>query len=196
MSFINYNSKEINCKIVYFGPSMSGKTTNLQYIYSQTHPDGKGKMISLQTDNERTLFFDFLPLALGTLRGFKIRFHLYTVPGQSYYDASRKLILRGVDGIVFVIDSQVTRMEANLESFATLRGNLEEQGYELENIPLVFQYNKRDLPNVSPLGEMAKILNPSGLPSYEAVASNGIGVLETLKGLSKLILKDLKGGQS
>ncbi len=196
MSFINYNSKEINCKIVYFGPSMSGKTTNLQFIYSQTHPDGKGKMISLQTENERTLFFDFLPLALGTLRGFKIRFHLYTVPGQSYYDASRKLILRGVDGIVFVSDSQVTRMEANLESFATLRGNLEEQGYELENIPLVFQYNKRDLPNVSPLGEMAKILNPSGLPSYEAVASNGIGVLETLKGLSKLILKDLKGGQS
>jgi mutual gliding-motility protein MglA len=196
MSFINYNSKEINCKIVYFGPAMSGKTTNLQYIYSQTHPDGKGKMISLQTENERTLFFDFLPLALGTLRGFKIRFHLYTVPGQSYYDASRKLILRGVDGIVFVSDSQVTRMEANLESFATLRGNLEEQGYELENIPLVFQYNKRDLPNVSPLGEMAKILNPQGLPSYEAVASNGIGVLETLKGLSKLILKDLKGGQS
>jgi signal recognition particle receptor subunit beta len=196
MSFINYNSKEINCKIVYFGPSMSGKTTNLQFIYSQTHPDGKGKMISLQTENERTLFFDFLPLALGTLRGFKIRFHLYTVPGQSYYDASRKLILRGVDGMVFVSDSQVTRMEANLESFATLRGNLEEQGYELENIPLVFQYNKRDLPNVSPLGEMAKILNPSGLPSYEAVASNGIGVLETLKGLSKLILKDLKGGQS
>ncbi len=193
MSFINYNSKEINCKIVYFGPAMSGKTTNLQYIYSQTHPDGKGKMISLQTDNERTLFFDFLPLALGTLRGFKIRFHLYTVPGQSYYDASRKLILRGVDGIVFVIDSQVTRMEANLESFTTLRGNLEEQGYEIENIPLVFQYNKRDLPNVCPLPELAKVLNPRGLPSFEAVASNGSGVLETLKGLSKLILKDLKG---
>jgi signal recognition particle receptor subunit beta len=150
-------------------------------------------MISLQTENERTLFFDFLPLALGTLRGFKIRFHLYTVPGQSYYDASRKLILRGVDGIVFVSDSQVTRMEANLESFATLRSNLEEQGYELENIPLVFQYNKRDLPNVCPLPEMAKVLNPRGLPSYEAVASSGVGVLETLKGLSKLILKDLKG---
>jgi mutual gliding-motility protein MglA len=193
MSFINYNSKEINCKIVYFGPSMSGKTTNLQYIFSQTHPDGKGKMISLQTENERTLFFDFLPLALGTLRGFKIRFHLYTVPGQSYYDASRKLILRGVDGIVFVSDSQVTRMEASLESLATLRSNLEEQGYELENIPIVFQYNKRDLPNVCPLQEMAKVLNPRGLPAYEAVASNGIGVLETLKGLSKLILKDLKG---
>jgi signal recognition particle receptor subunit beta len=193
MSFINYNSKEINCKIVYFGPSMSGKTTNLQYIYSQTHPDGKGKMISLQTQNERTLFFDFLPLALGTLRGFKIRFHLYTVPGQSYYDASRKLILRGVDGIVFVLDSQVARMEANLESFATLRSNLEEQGYELENIPIVFQYNKRDLPNVGPVSELAKVLNPRGLPSFEAVASNGVGVLETLKGLSKLILKDLRG---
>ena len=193
MSFVNYNSKEINCKIVYFGPSMSGKTTNLQYIYSQSHPDGKGKMISLQTDQERTLFFDFLPLALGTLRGFKIRFHLYTVPGQSYYDASRKLILRGVDGIVFVSDSQVTRMEANLESFAILKENLEEQGYELESIPLVFQYNKRDLPNVCPLQEMEKVLNPRGLPAFEAVASNGSGVLETLKGLSKLILKDLKG---
>lgn len=193
MSFVNYNSKEINCKIVYFGPSMSGKTTNLQYIYSQTNPDGKGRMISLQTENERTLFFDFLPLALGTLRGFKIRFHLYTVPGQSYYDASRKLILRGVDGIVFVSDSQVTRMEANLESFATLRNNLEEQGYDLETIPLVFQYNKRDLANVCPLAEMEKALNPRGFGAFEAVASNGTGVLETLKGLSKLILKDLKG---
>jgi len=193
MSFVNYNSKEINCKIVYFGPSMSGKTTNLQFIYSQTHPDGKGRMISLQTENERTLFFDFLPLALGTLRGFKIRFHLYTVPGQSYYDASRKLILRGVDGIVLVSDSQVSRMEANLESVATLRSNLEEQGYELENIPLVYQYNKRDLANVCPLSEMEKALNPRGFPAFEAVASNGTGVLETLKGLSKLILKDLKG---
>lgn len=150
-------------------------------------------MISLQTENERTLFFDFLPLALGTLRGFKIRFHLYTVPGQSYYDASRKLILRGVDGIVLVSDSQVTRMEANLESVATLRSNLEEQGYELENIPLVYQYNKRDLANVCPLSEMEKALNPRGFPAFEAVASNGAGVLETLKGLSKLILKDLKG---
>lgn len=193
MSFVNYNSKEINCKIVYFGPAMSGKTTNLQYIYSQTQPEGKGKMISLQGENERTLFFDFLPLALGTLRGFKIRFHLYTVPGQSYYDASRKLILRGVDGIVFVSDSQVTRMEANLESFATLQTSLEEQGYEIERIPIVHQYNKRDLPNVCPLSEMAKVLNPQGAPQYEAVANSGVGVLETLKGLSKLILNDLKG---
>ena len=193
MSFVNYNSKEINCKIVYFGPAMGGKTTNLQVIYSQTAADGKGKMISLQTQNERTLFFDFLPLALGTLRGFKIRFHLYTVPGQSYYDASRKLILRGVDGIVFVCDSDVTRMEANLESFATLRSNLEEQGYEIDNVPLVFQYNKRDLPNACPISEMEKALNPLGKPSFEAIASSGGGVLETLKGLSKLILKDLKG---
>ena len=193
MSFINYNSKEINCKIVYFGPSTSGKTTNLQYIYSQTHPEAKGRMISLQTDNERTLFFDFLPLALGTLRGYKVRFHLYTVPGQSYYDASRKLILRGVDGIVLVMDSSVARMEANLESIATLRANLEEQGYEIDKIPLVFQYNKRDLPNVCPHSEMDKILNPRGNPAYEAVANKGIGVLETLKGLSKSILKELKG---
>lgn len=193
MSFINYNSKEINCKIVYFGPAMSGKTTNLQYIYAQTSGDSKGKMISLQTDNERTLFFDFLPLALGTLRGFKVRFHLYTVPGQSYYDASRKLILRGVDGIVFVSDSQLTRMESNLESYATLVENLEEQGYEIDKIPIVFQYNKRDLPNSCPLHEMAKVLNPAGAPEFEAVASNGSGVLETLKGLSKIILKELKG---
>lgn len=193
MSFVNYNSKEINCKIVYFGPAMSGKTTNLQYIYSQTSPDAKGKLISLNTTNERTLFFDFLPLALGTLRGFKIRFHLYTVPGQTYYDASRKLILRGVDGIVFVCDSSVTRMEANLESYAALQSNLEEQGYEIASIPLVFQYNKRDLPNVSPVQEMAKVLNPLGLPAFEAMANQGTGVLETLKALSKLILRELKG---
>ncbi len=154
MSFINYNSKEINCKIVYFGPATSGKTTNLQYIFNQTHPDGRGRMISLQTQSEHTLFFDFLPLALGTLRGFNVRFHLYTVPGQSYYDASRKLILRGVDGIVFVCDSNVTRMEANLESYSALVTNLEEQGYEIDKIPIVFQYNKRDLPNVCPLSEI------------------------------------------
>jgi len=172
---------------------MGGKTTNLQYIYAKTSGDAKGKMISLQTDNERTLFFDFLPLALGTLRGFKVRFHLYTVPGQSYYDASRKLILRGVDGIVFVSDSQVTRMESNLESYATLAENLEEQGYEIDKIPIVFQYNKRDLPNVCPTQEMAKILNPMAAPEFEAVASNGTGVMETLKGLSKIILKELKG---
>lgn len=193
MSFINYSSKEINCKIIYFGPSMSGKTSNLQYIYKQTAPDAKSKLISLQTDNERTLFFDFLPLALGTLRGFKVRFHLYTVPGQSYYDASRRLILRGVDGIVFVCDSNVTRMEANLESWQSLLENLEDQGYEIDKLPLVFQYNKRDLPNVCPTSEMSKLLNPRGAPQYEAVATQGGGVIETLKGLSKLILNELKG---
>lgn len=193
MSFVNYNSKEINCKIVYFGPSMSGKTMNLQYIYTQTHPNARSEMISLNTENERTLFFDFLPLALGKLRGFDVRFHLYTVPGQSYYDASRKLILRGVDGIVFVCDSNVTRMEANLESLQDLAENLEEQGYDINNIPIVFQFNKRDLPNVCPVEDMAKALNPQGLPQYEAVATSGIGVLETLKGISKLILMELKG---
>jgi len=193
MSFVNYNSKEINCKIVYFGPAMSGKTANLQYIYNETQPGAKSKLISLQTQNERTLFFDFLPLALGTLRGFKVRFHLYTVPGQSYYDASRRLILRGVDGIVFVCDSQVTRMEANSESFASLVENLEEQGYEIGKIPLVFQYNKRDIPNVSPVEELSKALNKLAAPEFSAVATKGVGVLETLKGISKLILADLKG---
>lgn len=193
MSFINYNSKEINCKIVYFGPAMSGKTANLQFIYNQTQTGAKSKLISLQTETERTLFFDFLPLALGTLRGFKIRFHLYTVPGQSYYDASRKLILRGVDGIVFVSDSQVTRMEANSESYASLVENLEEQGYEIAKIPLVFQYNKRDIPNICPVEEMSKNLNKLGAPEYAAVATQGRGVLETLKGLSKMILTELKG---
>lgn len=196
MSFINYNSKEINCKIIYFGPSMSGKTSNLQYIYQQTAATEKSKLISLQTENERTLFFDFLPLALGTLRGFNVRFHLYTVPGQSYYDASRRLILRGVDGIIFVCDSSVTRMEANLESWQSLLENLEDQGYEIDKIPLVFQFNKRDLPNVCPSGEMSKLLNPSGAPEFNAVASVGSGVLETLKGLSKLILAELKGQSS
>ena len=193
MSFVNYNSKEINCKIVYFGPAMGGKTANLQCIYNLTKPDAKGKLVSLQTDTERTLFFDFLPLALGTLRGFKIRFHLYTVPGQSYYDASRKLILRGVDGIVFVCDSQVTRMEANAESFASLVENLEDQGYEINKIPLVFQYNKRDIPNTSPVAEMSKELNTLGAPEFESVATECEGVMETLKALSKQILAELKG---
>ena len=146
MSFINYSSREINCKIVYYGPGLCGKTTNLQYIYTKTNPELKGKMISLATETERTLFFDFLPLALGQIRGFKTRFHLYTVPGQVFYDASRKLILKGVDGVVFVADSQIERMEANLESLDNLKINLREQGYELEKVPYVVQYNKRDLP--------------------------------------------------
>src|SRR5712664_1845333 len=148
MTFINYASREINCKIVYYGPGLCGKTTNLQHIFESTAPQARGKLISLATETDRTLFFDFMPLELGTVRGFKTRFHLYTVPGQVFYDASRKLILKGVDGVVFVADSQVERMEANLESFDNLRVNLAEQGYDLDRVPFVVQYNKRDLPNV------------------------------------------------
>jgi hypothetical protein len=192
MSFINYSSREINCKIVYYGPGLCGKTTNLQWIYTKTNPDLKGKMISLATETERTLFFDFLPLALGQIRGFKTRFHLYTVPGQVFYDASRKLILKGVDGVVFVADSQIERMEANLESLDNLRINLKDQGYELEKIPFVMQYNKRDLPNAAPLDEMRRTLNPMGVPDFEACAQTGTGVFETLKHVAKLVLTDLK----
>jgi len=195
MSFINYSSREINCKIVFYGPGLCGKTTNLQYIYKKTNPDSKGKMISLATETERTLFFDFLPLALGEIRGFKTRFHLYTVPGQVFYDASRKLILKGVDGVVFVADSQIERMEANIESIENLRINLSEQQYDLDKIPFVIQYNKRDLPNVVPLEEMKKALNPRSVPDYEAVAMEGTGVFDTLKAIAKLVIMELKRGQ-
>jgi signal recognition particle receptor subunit beta len=192
MSFINYSSREINCKIVFYGPGLCGKTTNLHWIYKKTNPDSKGKMISLATETERTLFFDFLPLALGEIRGFKTRFHLYTVPGQVFYDASRKLNLKGVDGVVFVADSQVERMEANLESLDNLRVNLGEQGYDLAKVPYVVQYNKRDLPNAAPLEEMRRLCNPSGAPDYEACATVGKGVFETLKAVAKGVLTDLK----
>jgi signal recognition particle receptor subunit beta len=192
MSFINYSSREINCKIVYYGPGLCGKTTNLQYIYNKTNPEAKGKMISLATETERTLFFDFLPLSLGEIRGFRTRFHLYTVPGQVFYDASRKLILKGVDGVVFVADSQVERMEANLESLDNLRVNLGEQGYDLAKVPYIVQYNKRDLPNAAPLEEMRRLCNPSGAPDFEACATVGKGVFETLKAVAKGILTDLK----
>ncbi len=195
MSFINYASREINCKIVYYGPGLCGKTTNLQYIYQKTAPEAKGKMISLATETERTLFFDFLPLALGEIRGFKTRFHLYTVPGQVFYDASRKLILKGVDGVVFVADSQEERIEANIESLENLGINLKEQGYDLAKIPFVVQYNKRDLPNVVPMDELRQELNPSGVPEFEACAATGEGVFETLKAVAKLILIDLKKGR-
>ncbi|HUI68483.1 MAG TPA: GTPase domain-containing protein [Nitrospirota bacterium] len=195
MSFINYSSREINCKIVFYGPGLCGKTTNLQYIYKKTNPDSKGKMISLATETERTLFFDFLPLALGEIRGFKTRFHLYTVPGQVFYDASRKLILKGVDGVVFVADSQIERMEANIESIENLRINLAEQEYDLDKIPFVIQYNKRDLPNVVPLEEMKKALNPTSVPDFEAVAMEGAGVFDTLKAIAKLVIMELKRGQ-
>ncbi|MGC8578860.1 MAG: GTP-binding protein [bacterium] len=192
MSFINYSSREINCKIVYYGPGLGGKTTNLQYIYDKMSPDTKGKLISLATETERTLFFDFLPLALGDIRGFKTRFQLYTVPGQVFYDASRKLILRGVDGVVFVADSQIERMDANIESLENLKVNLKENGYEFDKIPLVVQYNKRDLPNAADLQEMRSILNPKNVPDFEAVATKGIGVFETLKAIAKLVLVEMK----
>ncbi len=192
MSFINYSSREINCKIVYYGPGLCGKTTNLQFIYNKTNPDLKGKMISLATETERTLFFDFLPLALGQIRGFKTRFHLYTVPGQVFYDASRKLILKGVDGVVFVADSQIERMEANLESLDNLKLNLAEQGYELDKTPYIVQYNKRDLPNAAPLDEIRKLLNPTAVPDFEACATVGTGVFETLKAVARAVLSDLK----
>lgn len=192
MSFINYSSREINCKIVYYGPGLCGKTTNLQYIFRRTNPEQKGKLISLATETERTLFFDFLPLALGDIKGFRVRFHLYTVPGQVFYAASRKLILKGVDGVVFVADSQVERMEANMESLDDLAINLAEQGYELTKLPFTIQYNKRDLPNVAPLDNMNKLLNPRNITSFEAVAVLGTGVFETLKNVAKQVLVELK----
>ncbi|MBU0551725.1 gliding-motility protein MglA [Myxococcota bacterium] len=195
MSFINYSSREINCKIVYYGPGLCGKTTNLQYIFAKTNPEAKGKMISLETETERTLFFDFLPLSLGEIRGFKTRFHLYTVPGQVFYDASRKLILKGVDGVVFVADSQVERMDANSESLDNLRENLAEQGYDLDKIPYVVQYNKRDLPTAVDADYMRDLLNPTRVPDYEAVATTGVGVFDTLKAVAKQVLVELKRGR-
>jgi signal recognition particle receptor subunit beta len=192
VSFINYSSREINCKIVYYGPGLCGKTTNLQFVYKKTNPDQKGKLISLATETERTLFFDFLPLALGDIRGFKIRFHLYTVPGQIFYAASRKLILKGVDGVVFVADSQIERMEANVESLEDLKINLAEQGYELEKLPYSIQYNKRDLPNIAPVDTMDKLLNPRNVPWFEGVAVTGVGVFDLLKNIAKQVLTELK----
>ena len=194
MSFINYMAREINCKIVYYGPGLCGKTTNLQYIYERTNPEAKGKMISLATETDRTLFFDFLPLALGEIRGFKTRFHLYTVPGQVFYDASRKLILKGVDGVVFVADSQVARLEANQESLENLRTNLAEQGYSLDKIPFVIQYNKRDMPEIGTVEELRALLNPSNTPDFEGIARTGVGVFDTLKAVAKLVLTELKKG--
>ncbi len=192
MSFINYSSREINCKIVYYGPGLGGKTTNLQFIYDKMSPDTKGKLISLATETERTLFFDFLPLALGDIRGFKTRFQLYTVPGQVFYDASRKLILRGVDGVVFVADSQIERMDANIESIENLKINLKENGYDFDKIPLVVQYNKRDLPNAADLQEMRNTLNSRNAPDFEGVATKGIAVFETLKAIAKIVLVEMK----
>ena len=192
MTFINYASREINCKIVYYGPGLCGKTTNLQYIYDSTSPQAKGKLISLATETDRTLFFDFMPLELGTVRGFKTRFHLYTVPGQVYYDASRKLILKGVDGVVFVADSQEERMDANIESLENLVDNLKTQGYDLMQIPYVLQLNKRDLPSAVPVAELTAELQKKGEPVFEAVAMDGTGVFDTLKAVAKQVLTELR----
>ena len=192
MTFINYASREINCKIVYYGPGLCGKTTNLQYIYDTTAPGAKGKLISLATETDRTLFFDFMPLELGTVRGFKTRFHLYTVPGQVFYDASRKLILKGVDGVVFVADSQEERMDANIEALYNLDENLKANGYDLDKIPYVLQLNKRDLPNVVPLEDLVSELKRKDEIVHEAVAAKGVGVFDTLKSVAKLVLTELR----
>jgi mutual gliding-motility protein MglA len=223
MSLINYASREINCKLVYYGPGLGGKTTNLEYVYEKVAPTAKGKLISLATETERTLFFDFLPVDLGTIRGFKTRFHLYTVPGQVYYNASRKLILKGVDGVVFVADSQLERMEANLESMQNLYDNMVQHGYDLTKMPFVLQYNKRDLPNAASIQELQEALNPGWpvedparqkpvldpdrpgeqlvrqvdgtwverVPYFEGVAVQGVGVFDTLRAISKKVLKAL-----
>ncbi|HEU4629495.1 MAG TPA: ADP-ribosylation factor-like protein [Gemmatimonadaceae bacterium] len=224
MSMINYASREINCKIVYYGPGLGGKTTNLEHVYGKVSPETRGKLISLATETERTLFFDFLPVDLGTIRGFRTRFHLYTVPGQVYYNASRKLILKGVDGVVFVADSQMERMEANVEAMQNLYDNMAEHGYDITRMPFVVQYNKRDLPNAASIAELQEALNPGWevleparqrevpdpqrpgeklvwqletgewverAPHFEAVAVSGEGVFDTLKAVSKLVLKSL-----
>jgi signal recognition particle receptor subunit beta len=223
MSMINYASREINCKLVYYGPGLGGKTTNLEHVYQKVAPTARGKMISLATETERTLFFDFLPVDLGTIRGFKVKFHLYTVPGQVYYNASRKLILKGVDGVVFVADSQIERTEANIEAMQNLYDNMVQHGYDLTRIPFVIQYNKRDLPNAAPIAELQAALNPGWpvedpqrqrvtqdpfrpgefivqqqegqwierSPYFEAVAMTGEGVFDTLKAVSKLVVKTL-----
>lgn len=194
MSFINYNAKEIHCKIVYYGPSLGGKTTNLQWIYQKSIAQERSEMVELPTDTERTLFFDFLPMEVGEIRGFKTRFHLYTVPGQVVYDASRRLILKGLDGVVFVADSQAERMEENMQSLRNLELNLEQQGYDLHNLPLAIQYNKRDLPNALPLAELRNALNPYNAPDFEGRAREGVGVFEALRTTSKAIITTLKGG--
>jgi signal recognition particle receptor subunit beta len=192
LTFINYVAREINCKIVYYGPGLGGKTTNLQYVYQITSPENKGKLISLATETERTLFFDFLPIDLGQIRGFRTRFHLYTVPGQVFYDSSRKLILKGVDGVVFVADSQEERIDANLESVTNLAQNLKDQGFDIGKIPYVLQLNKRDLPNAVPFDDLKKQLLVKGEPVFEAIATQGIGVLTTLKAVARQVLLELR----
>ena len=192
MSNIHHSTREINCKIVYYGPGLCGKTANIRYIYNNTNPESKGKLISVSPETEHTLFFDFLPIFLGTLKGFKLKFHLHTVPGQIFYDDSRKLILKGVDGIVFVTDSQIERMDANIESIDNLKKNLFEQDIDVNHIPLVFQHNKRDLPNILSVEEIDRIVNFRGTPYFEANAINGEGVFETLKDITRQVIGRLK----
>ena len=194
MAIINQATKELQVKIVYYGPALCGKTTNLNYIHQRINPLNRGDIVSLATATERTLFFDFLPLDLGSVRGFKTRIHLYTVPGQVFYDASRKLILRGVDGIVFVADSQEQRMDANVEALDNLMSNLKEHGYDFNKIPYVLQLNKRDLPNILTVDELSKELRKKNEPVLEAVAFQGTGVFETLKEIAKQVLQELKAG--
>ena len=192
MTFINYANREINCKIVYYGPGLCGKTTNIQWIHEQANPEKRGKLVSLATETDRTLFFDFLPLDMGTVKGFKVRFHLYTVPGQVFYDASRKLILRGCDGVIFVADSQRARLEANIESIANLATNLKDNGFDIRTIPYVLQLNKRDMPTAAPVQEMEELLRFRNEPMVEAVAFKGTGVIETLKACARQILMELQ----
>ncbi len=192
MSNLNYNLKELNLKIVYYGTGLCGKTTNLRSIYAAFPQERKGKMMSLATELDQTLFFDLLPLDMGSVKGWKIRFHLFTVPGQVYYNVSRKLVLRGVDGLVFVVDSQEERLEENIESFNNLKDNLQSYGLELKDIPMVIQYNKRDLPNIMPIGDLQMYINRDGYTYFEAVALRGIGVFDTLKSIcQKTILKQI-----
>lgn len=192
MSTINFAAREINCKIVYYGPGMSGKTTNLKHVFSKVPGHLRGEMVSLATEDERTLFFDFLPLDLGTVQGFKTRFHLYTVPGQVFYNASRKLILRGVDGIVFVADSAPNRLRANAESMRNLRENLAEHGIDVKEVPIVLQINKRDLPDALPTSMIRSVIDPQNeLQLFEAMSDKGVGVFETLKTVSRLVLERL-----
>jgi signal recognition particle receptor subunit beta len=192
LSFLNYSTRDINFKVVYYGPGLSGKTTNIKTIYDKVKSDNKGKLVSLATETERTLFFDFFPLDLGTIKGYKVKFHLYTVPGQIYYSSSRKLIMKGVDGIVFVADSQRERFEANIESLQDMLDNLKEYNIDFETLPYVLQLNKRDLPNITPANELIKTLRKKNEPVVEAMALKGDGVVETLKGISKLIMIDVK----
>jgi signal recognition particle receptor subunit beta len=191
MSLVNYSTREITCKIVYYGPGRSGKTSNLQYVHAFVPEERKGPMVSLATETDRTLFFDFLPLDLGTISGFRTRMQLYTVPGQVYYNATRKLVLRGADGVVFVADSQPEQLEENIESLRNLHENLLEENIELRDFPLVMQYNKRDLPGTLPVTELDELLNFRGVPGFPAAAVTGEGVFDTLKSVSQLVLHSL-----